>query len=234
VTLRGTQKRAAPARAPKKRAPLSRERVLQAALSLADADGLAALTMRALGQRLGVEAMSLYKHVAHKDDLLDGLVDEVMGEIDVPAPGTPWRAALLQRSTSARAVFLRHRWAATLIESRLSPGPRRLRHHDAVLGALRAGGFSVAQAYAAFLTVDSYVYGFVLQEAAFPVHERDRGVVVEQLAPAIDPKLYPHIAEMMAFVAERSGKDPERAADVDFAFGLELILDALGASVRAR
>lgn len=190
--------------------------------------------MRAVGQRLQVEAMSLYRHVAHKDDILDGLVDLVFSEMLVPIPGTPWREALRSRAASARSVLLRHRWAATLVESRLAPVPMRLRHHEAILRALREGGFSVALAYAAFLTVDSYIYGFVMQEVAWPFEPEDRPEIIEALRPMVSAAEHPHLLEVMAFAHER-GADAHGGGshDADFAFGLELLLDGLERARRA-
>ena len=124
--------------------PLNRERILREAVELADAHGLEKLSMRKLGQKLGVEAMSLYNHVAGKDDLLDGLVDMVVAEIDLPAEGENWKKAMRRRAHSAREMFLRHPWALIVMESRKNPGPAAMRYYDAVIGSLRKGGFSVA------------------------------------------------------------------------------------------
>src|SRR5215469_12060693 len=132
------------------RAPLTRERVLEAAIALADEGGSAGLTMRKLAQQLGVEAMSLYNHVANKEDLLDGMVDLVFAEIGLPEHGTDWKAALRQRAIGTRAALERHRWAIGLMESRSQPGLANLRHHDAVLGCLREAGFSIAMAAHAY------------------------------------------------------------------------------------
>ncbi len=150
------------------RAPLNRDRVLRAAVTLADAGGMAALTMRRLGESLGVEAMSLYNHVASKSDLLDGMIDIVFGEIDLPSGDGDWRAAMRRRAISARQVLRRHPWAIGLMESRTSPGPATLQHHDAVLGCLRQGGFPVELTAHAYSLLDSYIYGFALQEASLP------------------------------------------------------------------
>src|SRR5881398_420612 len=152
----------------KSRSPLSNERVLQAAVAFADEPGIASLSMRKLGEVLGVEAMSLYNHVANKDQLLDGMVDLVFGEIDLPAGRADWKTAMRERAQSARRALGRHRWAITLMSTRTSPGPATLRHHDAVIGSLRAGGFSVTLAAHAFSALDSYIYGFALQERDLP------------------------------------------------------------------
>ena len=137
------------------RIPLSRQRALSTAIALADADGIGSLTMRRLAQELGVEAMSLYHHVANKDDILDGMVDMVFDEIDLPSEAMEWKAAMYQRATSARAAMMRHPWAITIMESRSSPGPLTLRHHNAVLGACRRAGFSVQMAAHTFSLIDS-------------------------------------------------------------------------------
>jgi AcrR family transcriptional regulator len=224
---------------PPARLPLTRERVLAAAMTLADAGGIDALSMRKLAQQLGVEAMSLYKHVANKDDLLDGLVDQIFAQMTPPSPHDDWRVGLRARADSVRQALLRHRWAAPLIESRVSPGPARLRHHDRVLGALRGAGFSVALAYSAFLTIDSYIYGFVLQEVWWPFSHDERPEVIDALRPAISPTEYPHLVEVMNLVmAQTSPPDRDLTAvassyDADFSFGLDLILDGLARALGA-
>ena len=210
--------------ASRKRTPLSRERVLRAAVDVADADGIGALSMRQLGGMLGVEAMSLYNHVAGKDDLLDGMVDVVFSEIDLPPAGTDWKLAMRQRAISARQVLSRHRWALGLMESRASPGPATLRHHDAVIGLLREGGFSIAMAAHAFSVLDSHIYGFALQEASLPF---DTAEQTAELAEAILQQLpagaYPHLAELTTEHVLQPGYDYGN----EFEFGLDLILDGL-------
>src|SRR5215210_7631949 len=151
------------------RVPLNRQRVLQAAVAFADEHGIASVSMRKLGEALGVEAMSLYNHVANKDELLDDMVDVVFSEIGMPTAAADWRTAMRQRAVSARHVLSHHRWAIGLMESRSSPGPATLRHHDAVIGCLREAGFSIEMAAHAFTVLDSYIYGFALQEANFPI-----------------------------------------------------------------
>src|SRR2546422_3362028 len=162
------------------RTPLSRERVLRAAVALADESGIDSLTMRKLGDALGVEAMSLYNHVANKDDLLDGMVDLVFAEIAPPPRGAGWKAAMRQRAIAAREVLARHPWAIGLMESRRRPGPATLRHHDAVIGCLREAGFSVAMAAHAYSVLDSYVYGFALQQASLPFETPEEVVAVAE------------------------------------------------------
>jgi AcrR family transcriptional regulator len=206
------------------RRPLSRERVLRAAIDLADAGGIATLTMRKLGQELGVEAMSLYNHVRNKEDLLDGMVDLVFGEIDLPAGEVDWRAAMRRRALSARHVLLRHPWAIGLMESRIHPGPATLRHHDAVLGSLRTAGFSLEMAAHAYSVLDSYIYGFTLNEQTLPF---DTGEEIAEVGGGIFREFpaneYPYLAEMFIEHAMRPGYD---YAD-EFEFGLDLILDGL-------
>ena len=150
------------------RAPLSRDRVLRAAVTRADQEGISSLSMRKLGEALGVEAMSLYNHVASKSDLLDGMIDIVFGEIDLPSGDGDWKVAMRRRAISARQVLHRHPWAIGLMESRTSPGPATLRHHDAVLGCLRRAGFSIQLTAHAYSLLDCYIYGFALLEASLP------------------------------------------------------------------
>ena len=215
-------------RARARRQPLSRERVLQAALRLADRDGVASLSMRGLAQTLGVEAMSLYKHVANKDEVLDGLIDLVVAEIDVPPLGTEWRHAMRVRAMSARQVCLRHRWAALLMESRLSQSPARLQYADAVLGLLRCGGFTVPLAYRAFVIIDSYLYGYIMQELHWPREEAEMSQVEQDVTAQLSTADYPYLMEAMTHVmATRTERRVAGVYDADFATGLELILDAL-------
>src|SRR3954462_7824026 len=150
------------------RGRLNRDRVLRAAVSLADSGGLESLTMRRLGEELGVEAMSLYKHVANKDDLLDGMVDLVFAEIELPSGDTDWRTTMRGRAVSARSALRRHPWATALMQSRTAPGAATLRHHDTVIGTLRGAGFSVVLWAHAFSATDAYVYGFARQERSLP------------------------------------------------------------------
>jgi AcrR family transcriptional regulator len=206
------------------RTPLSRERVLQAAVTFADEGGIGSLSMRKLGEVLGVEAMSLYNHVASKDELLDGMVDLVFGEIDLPAAGAPWKAAMRQRAASARQALARHRWAIGLMESRTSPGPATLRHHDAVIGSLREAGFSVEMAAHAFSVLDSYTYGFALQEASLPFETAEQTAELAEMIMAQFPAgLYPHLAELTVTHVLQPGYDYGNEYD----FGLDLILDGL-------
>ncbi len=210
---------------PDARAPLTRESVLRAAVALADERGLGALTMRELGQRLGVEAMSLYNHVANKDDLLDGMVDLVVAEIELPATVADWREAMRRRALSARAVFARHPWAAALVDSRESSGPARLRYLEWVLGTLRLAGFPIATALRVFSLLDSYIYGFGRQQLNMAAGgEAEPEAMAEAFMQALPADEYPYLRE--AVVSAMAGGYDDAA---DFAFGLELILDGLQA-----
>jgi len=211
-----------PAREP--RTPLSRERVLRAAVALADKSGIDSLTMRKLGDALGVEAMSLYNHVANKDDVLDGMVDLVFSEIGLPSGGTDWRTAMRQRAISAREVLSRHRWAIGLMESQSSPGAATLRHHDAVIGSLREGGFSIGMAAHAFSALDSYIYGFALQEASLPFEtEEETAELAQTIMQRFPADEYPHLTELTVEHVLQPGYDYGN----EFEFGLDLILDGL-------
>ena len=203
---------------------LNRDQVVQAAVALADERGLAAVTMRKVGEALGVEAMSLYNHVANKVDLLDGRVDLVFGEIGLPDPSDDWKPAMRQRAVSARSAVSRHPWATGLMESRAAPGPANLRHHDAVIGSLRAGGFPAALAAHAFSLLDSYVYGFCLQETGLPFDATDdMEAMVESILGHLPEVEYPHLWWLTVEHVLQPGYD----YGDEFAFGLDLILDAL-------
>ena len=206
------------------RTPLSRTRVVTTAVALADEKGGAGVTMRALAGQLGVEAMSLYNHVSGRDDILDGMVDAVFAEIDLPAPTADWKQAMRDRAASSRAALRRHPWAVGLMDSRSRPGPATLRHHDAVIGVLRAGGFSVAMAAHAFSVIDSYLYGFVLQELSLPfTGPTELEEVAANMFDNIPPDAYPHLRELAMDHALQPGYD----YGDEFGWGLTLILDAL-------
>src|SRR4030081_2662302 len=183
-------------RAAKRRAALTRERILRAAISLADRDGIESLSMRKLGHKLGVEAMSLYNHVRNKVDMLDGMVDVVFSEIELPANGVDWQMAMRKRAISTRQALLRHPWAIGLMESRATPGPATLRHHDAVLGSLRKAGFSIDMAAHTYSILDGYIYGFTLTELALPFNKSDVSEVAGSILAGFRPGEYPHLAEM--------------------------------------
>ena len=173
---------------PTPRGRLTRDRVVHAAISLADAGGTTSLTMRKLGVELGVEAMSLYHHVANKDDLLNGMVDAVFAEIELSPSDADWRAAMRRRAISVRQALRRHPWAVGLMESRAAPGPATLRHHDAVIGTLRTAGFTIAATAHAYSALDSYIYGFALQEATLAFRGPDEAEKVAQtISTQFDP-----------------------------------------------
>ncbi|MFJ2837545.1 MULTISPECIES: TetR/AcrR family transcriptional regulator [Nocardia] len=207
------------------RPPLSRERVLDAAIRVADRAGAEAITMRRVAQELGVEAMSLYHHVPNKDAILDGVVDTVFAAIDLPPTDRDdWREAIRARAASAHRVLSQHTWALGLMDSRRHPGPATLRHHDAVLGVLRTAGFSLPMAAHAISLIDSYVGGYVLQEANLPV--RTPGEVAEvatDILATLPAEDLPYLTELIVEHALRPGYDHT----AEFAYGLDLILDAL-------
>lgn len=211
------------------RARLTRDRVLSAAIALADAGGIDSLTMRKLGVELGVEAMSLYHHVANKADLLDGMIDGVFAEIDLPTDGTDWREAMRRRAVSVRQVLSRHRWAIGLMESRAAPGPANLRHHDTVLGTLRRAGFSIELAAHAYSVLDSYVYGFALQERSLPFDTADETPhAIQAIMARFATGEYPHLTEIAVEHVLQPGYD----YGDEFEFGIELILDGLATALR--
>jgi AcrR family transcriptional regulator len=209
---------------PTARRALSADRVVEAAVRVADRGGLALVTMRNVGREVGVEAMSLYHHVAGKEALLDALADWVFAQVDLPPPGTPWRPAMTVRAESARRVLAAHPWGLGLLESRRSPGPHLLRHHEAVLARLREDGFSVPQAAHAFSVIDAYVYGFVLTETSLPFgKDESAGDYVDSLGDALPPDRYPFLAELVH--EQVAGRD-YRYGD-EFGAGLELVLDGV-------
>lgn len=207
----------------KPRGRLSRGQVLEAAMAVADAEGIGALTMRRIGERLGAEAMSLYRHARDKDDILDGLVDLVYAEIEVPRRGTDWKVAMRRRAISARDALSRHPWAIALMESRTHPGPANLRHHDAVLGVLGEAGFSSAMATHAYNLLDSYIYGFALQEKSLPFGSPEElAAMGEDFLRQIPPDEYPHLARVARELLEARFDYAK-----EFEVGLELILDGI-------
>jgi len=205
------------------RTPLSRERVLRAAIAIADKTGIDSLTMRNLGQKLRVEAMSLYNHVANKDDIVDGIVDLVFSEIALPADRASWKAAMRKRAISAHEALVRHPWAPSLMQSRTRPGPATMRHHNSVLGTLRKSGFTLVMAAHAFSVIDAYVYGFALQQIIIPLQSKEQTTQVGESILRQLAGQYPHLAEMITKHAMKPGYDYSK----EFEFGLDLILDGL-------
>jgi AcrR family transcriptional regulator len=210
----------------KRRAPLNRERVLRTAIALADEGGFESLTMRKLAKELGVEAMSLYNHVANKDDLLDGMVDLVFAEIEPPPADVDWKTAMRRRAISTREALARHRWAIGQMEGRGTHGPANLRLHNAVLGCLRGAGFSLEMTVHAYSVQDSYIYGFALQESDMsPETADDFAAVAQEQMHQYEAVLadYPHLVEVVGGHVAKAGYDYA----TEFLFGLDLILDGL-------
>ncbi len=211
-----------PARTATRRRPLSRDRVLRAAIRLADEGGIESVSMRKLGQALRVEAMSLYKHVANKDDILDGIADLITSDFEVPSLETDWKSAIRGSAISAHQVLLRHPWASSVIESRVNAGPARLRFLDAVIGVLSAAGFTMPTVQHAIMALDSHTYGFVLQELAWPFDVETAPEMAATFARGLPAGEYPNLFAMAQMAATAPGGVP-----VDFEFGLDLILDGL-------
>jgi AcrR family transcriptional regulator len=213
------------------RVPLSRDRVLSAAVALADAGGAGSLTIRSLADKLGVKPMSVYHYVANKEEILDAIVDLVFAEIELPRAGGDWRAEMRRRAISARQVLRRHPWAIALLQSRTSPGPATLRHHDAFIGTLRGAGFPVAMTAHALAVIDSYVYGFALTESALPIHGPEPvAAIAGSMMRQYPADAYPHLAEFTTGHVIQPGYD----FGDEFPFGLDLILDGLARSLPDR
>ncbi|MGD1896232.1 MAG: TetR/AcrR family transcriptional regulator [Phormidesmis sp.] len=204
------------------RKPLSRERVLVQALKLADKQGIEALSMRNLAEALGVKAMSLYNHVKNKDDMIDGIVDIVVSEIELPETESHWKKAMHKRANSAHAALLRHPWATMEMVSRVNIGPAMLRYVNATIGCLREAGFSFEMADHAWNAMDAHIYGFTLQELNFPFKPEEYSKVAENYLSLIPADKYPYLNGMTQQVI--GGKYD---GIHDFEFGLELILDGL-------
>jgi AcrR family transcriptional regulator len=208
----------------KTRARLSRERVLHAATDHADKGGIETLTMRSLAAVLGVAPMALYRHVASKDDLIDAMVDLVFSQIGLPPSGADWKSAMRQRAISLRDALSRHRWAVGLMESRRNPGPANLRHHDAVIGSLRQGGFSVEMTAHAYSVLDAYIYGFALTKMNLPFETTEEiADVAQSMLEPFPVDEYPNLVEFLAEHVMKPGYDYGN----EFEYGLDLILDSL-------
>ncbi|WP_433528134.1 TetR/AcrR family transcriptional regulator [Micromonospora sp. CA-263727] len=207
-----------------RRPALSHDRIIEAAVRVADRGGISQVSMRNVGKELGVEAMSLYHHLAGKDALLDGLANWIFTQIELPDPQRPWRPAMAERAESSRRALSRHPWALGLVESRRSPLPALLRHHETVLACLRRNGFPVTLASHAFSAIDAYVYGFVLTELNLPF-EADGGAdgFVDEIRHALPADEYPHLVEMIT--NQVVGRNYSYGDE--FGFGLDLILDSL-------
>lgn len=210
------------------RSRLSRERVLHGAMAVADAGGIGSLTIRSLARSLDVKPMSVYHYVANKEEILDGIVDLVFSEIELPAVDGDWRAEMMRRAESVRRTLRAHPWAIGLMESRTSPGPATLEHHDAVIATLRAAGFSQALTAHAYALIDSYVYGFALQEVGLPFEGAGTAAdVAEPMMTNLGDGDYPHLVEMSTDYY----LSPDYDFGDEFIWGLELILDALSERV---
>ncbi len=212
-------------RRPRGAKPLHRDRVLEAAVALADRDGIGSVSMRRLGQELGVDPMSIYNHVRDKDDLLDGMVDVVVGEIGpLPSPGRGWKTATRATILSARATMLRHPWAARIIETRTAPSPATLHYMDDVVGMLRTGGFSLDLTHHALHVLGSRIFGFnqdLFDDSEGGPDPAATAAIAEQMAAS-----FPNVSELAAAVSHDGGLGA-CDDDVEFAFGLDLILDGL-------
>jgi AcrR family transcriptional regulator len=208
------------------RAPLSRERVLETAVAFADRHGLESLSMRKLADELGAGAMSLYHYVPNKVDLVDGMVDIVFGEIEPPSVELDWKTAMRRRAVSTREALNRHRWAVGNMEGRTSHGPANLRLHDAVLGCLRAAGFSLEMTVHAYSVQDAYIYGFALQETDMSSETPDDfAAEAQRQMHEYEAVLaeYPHLVEVVGGHVAKTGYDYA----AEFLYGLDLILDGL-------
>ncbi len=219
-----------PTRSAEKRVPLSRERVLQTAIAIADSSGSSALTMRSLAQALQVKPMAVYHHVANKEEILDGIIDLVFSEIDLPPADVDWKAAMRQRAIAARNVLSLHPWAIPLMESRSNPGPATLRQHDAVIATLRRAGFSIQMTAHAYSLLDSYVYGFALEESvSLPFDATTAPELAETILAQFPADEYPHLAELATEHVLQPGYD----YGDEYEFGLDLILDGLEGSLHS-
>jgi len=203
---------------------LTKMRVVTEAVRLADREGVHGLSMRRLASELGAGAMSLYHYVASRDDLLDAMVDVVFAEIELPSDDTDWQSAMRQQAHSAREALARHPWAIGLMESRTTPGPANLRHREAFTACLRKAGFSIVMATHANWLLNSYVYGYALQEASLPFDSAQglADMTEEVYLPQLPPETYPYLRESAAALMH-AGYDPTN----EFSFGLELILSGL-------
>jgi AcrR family transcriptional regulator len=212
-----------------RRTPLSREKVLRAALKMADKGSIDSISMRKLAQTLKVEAMSLYNHVSNKEEILDGLVELVASEIDLPVTGGSWRSAMRDRAISAHTVLMRHPWATMLFVSRVNIGPNMLRYVDATIGCLREAGFSYPMADHAWTALDAYVYGFTLQKLNFPLDPSEYAPAAKQFLPLIPVERFPYLRGMSEEVIAGRHDGLHQLE-----LGLDLLLDGLETMRRSR
>ncbi len=206
----------------KKRAPLSPEKVFAMALRLVDKKGLVSLSMRNLAQAMKVEAMSLYNHVPGKERLLDGLVEMVVGELELPAAGGNWQCAMRGRALTAHHVLMRHPWAPMLLVSRMNIGPNMLQYIDRTVGCLREAGFSWPMADHAWNTLDAFTYGFTLQRLNFPLEPKQYASAATQFLPMIPVETYPYMNGLSQEIIAGRHNGLQH-----FELGLDLLLDGL-------
>lgn len=204
------------------RTSLTRQRIVEAAVELADAGGFDSLSMRNLASELGAAPMALYRHVTNKEDLLDGMVDAVFAEMYPPAIGGDWIKELRERALSARAALQRHPWAVGLMETRLHPGPASALHHNATMGCLREAGFPFREAVHAYNLLDSYTYGFALQEQTIPFETPEESAQMAKTTVGEQGSEFPYLAEVVEELAKKGYDYTE-----EFEFGLGFILDGL-------
>ncbi len=210
------------------RQPLTRQRVVQAAIQHADAAGLEGLTMRHLAKALNAAPMALYRHVSSRDDLIDAMIDVVFSEITLPLGGAGWKQAMRERALSLRDALSRHRWAIALMESRRHPGPANLRHHDAVIGKLRAAGFDVAMVAHAYSLLDGYIYGFALTKMNMPIDTpAEIDAMAQDMFEPFPANEYPNLTEFITNHVLKPGYDHAQ----EFEYGLDVILDGLERSL---
>ena len=206
----------------KKAAALSRERIVAAAVALADAGGFQSLSMRNIAEDLGAGTMALYRHVANKEDLLDDMVDVVFAEMYPPAVKGDWKQELRERGISARGALRRHPWAVGLMETRMHPGPASATHHNATMGCLREAGFPFRDAVHAYNLLDAYTYGFALQEQTIPFETPEESADMATVTVGERGGEYPYLAEVVVELGKRGYNYTE-----EFEFGLDFILDGL-------
>ena len=215
---------AEPEKSPQPRIPLTRDRVLRAAIRIADEEGLDALTMRRLAQELGVQAMSLYNHVANKDDLYQGIVDLAMSEIEVPSEQADWKSALRQSAISAYQAFVRHPWACNLHMATPRINDERMQWMEGVLKTLREAGFSPNMTHHAYHALDSHITGFTLWIVSMPFDSREELLdMAQEFIPRIPADRFPYVIEH----AKEHLEDPDPDEPSEFEFGLDLILEGL-------
>ncbi|GAA1470038.1 TetR/AcrR family transcriptional regulator [Microbacterium thalassium] len=207
----------------------TRERIMSTAVELADREGIEALTIRALAGEMGVGPMTLYHYVDGKETVLDGMVDAVFAKIALPDPALPWRETVRARCVSAKSVLVKHPWSVPLLESRTSPGPATLGHHEAMLACFFGAGMSLQLTAHAYAVLDSYVYGYAIQEASMPIQGDDSAERVAEISSGFSPGEYPHLVRFAADHAMQPGFD----FGASFEYGLDLLLDGLEAARQA-